>query len=237
MSTTSNGNHHLKSSNGSASYNASQEAHKFQTYTSHLECSKKCGQKYDHKQLHNLCQCGFPLLVRYDLQKLKESSVTRDSIRQRPSGMWRYRELLPVEGEALTLQEQQTPILHLKKLEKQFGFKELMMKDEGILPCGTFKARGAAVGIGKKKSKKSVLTKNKRKKKNQNRTFPFVGKKKLILLIKKHLIVNHLVFLSLMLESIFKFVEFEFFFFLFYYDLFEFCFFASFSKNIIRSYI
>jgi threonine synthase len=120
-------------------------------YVSHLECSK-CNKTYDPEQVNQLCACGAPLLVRYDLKKLKGALGKRDLL-NRPSSLWRYRELLPVRREenVITLGEGMTPLIPLKKVGSRLGMMGLFMKDEGTIPTGTFKARGAAVGVSKAK--------------------------------------------------------------------------------------
>ena len=113
----------------------------------HLECAK-CGATADHKKIANLCvACGGPLLVRYDLEQLR--SVSRNVLSGRAASMWRYRELLPVEDpdRIVTLGEGNTPILEPGTLRSSLGMHRLFIKDEGLLPTGTFKARGAAMGV------------------------------------------------------------------------------------------
>ena len=120
-------------------------------YVSHLECSK-CNKTYDPEQVSQLCACGAPLLVRYDLKRLK-GAFGKSDLLNRPSSLWRYRELLPVRREenVITLGEGMTPLIPLKKVGIRLGMMSLYMKDEGTIPTGTFKARGAAVGVSKAK--------------------------------------------------------------------------------------
>lgn len=120
-------------------------------YVSHLECPK-CNETYESDQVVQLCKCGAPLLVRYDLKKIKESLQKEDLASRKPD-LWRYRELLPVEKEEniICLGEGMTPLLPMKRLGPEIGIPNLYMKDEGIIPTGTFKARGAAVGVSKAK--------------------------------------------------------------------------------------
>ena len=82
------------------------------------------------------------MLVRYDLER----SVDLADVRGRASGLWRYRELLPVQGEAVSLGESETPLLSAPRLSERWR-TEVFVKDESTLPSGTFKARGAAIGI------------------------------------------------------------------------------------------
>ncbi|MBL0716388.1 MAG: threonine synthase [Desulfosarcina sp.] len=120
-------------------------------YVSHLSCPK-CNATYDSDQVIQLCRCGAPLLVRYNLNKVKEAVRKEDLIGRAPD-LWRYKELLPVKQEAnmICLGEGMTPLLPMKKLGREVGLPNLFMKDEGIIPTGTFKARGAAVGVSRAK--------------------------------------------------------------------------------------
>ena len=116
---------------------------------SHLECGR-CGTRYDADKPQNLCECGTPLLVRYDLDAVARTVSTSD-IAARPGDLWRYRELLPVRDRrhVVTLGEGMTPILPLRSYGSRIGVPNLLVKDEGLLPTGSFKARGAAVGISR----------------------------------------------------------------------------------------
>ncbi|HYF78129.1 MAG TPA: threonine synthase [Symbiobacteriaceae bacterium] len=120
-------------------------------FLSHLECAR-CGKTYDPSLVHNLCECGGPLLVRYDL-KAVAAAVTPARLAGRPANMWRYREVLPVLDDAniVTLGEGMTPLLPLPRLGAAMGLPGLLLKDEGVNPTGTFKARGAATGISRAK--------------------------------------------------------------------------------------
>lgn len=120
-------------------------------YVSHLACSK-CNETYDSEQRLNLCKCGAPLLVRYHLDKIRDI-FTKDSLAGRPPDLWRYRELLPVvkEENVVCLGEGMTPLLALKNLGAEVNLPNLYLKDEGLIPTGTFKARGAAVGVSRAK--------------------------------------------------------------------------------------
>lgn len=120
-------------------------------YVTHLECSR-CDKTYDADKIANLCECGMPLLVRYDLDKIK-NNFTKQDLLGRVSSLWRYRELLPVKDpeNIVSLGEGMTPLVHFKRLGAEVGMPHLYMKDEGILPTGTFKSRGAAVGVSKAK--------------------------------------------------------------------------------------
>jgi threonine synthase len=119
------------------------------SFLSHLECGK-CGRVYDADVVQQLCSCGAPLLARYDLARLGRAISPADLCRREPS-LWRYHELLPVRdpGAVATLGEGMTPLLPLPRLGAYLGLSDLFLKDEGLLPTGTFKARGAAVGISR----------------------------------------------------------------------------------------
>ncbi|GAB1514103.1 threonine synthase [Actinophytocola sp. KF-1] len=116
---------------------------------SHLECGR-CGTRYDADVPQNLCACGTPLLVRYDLERAAATVSTSDIAGRRPD-LWRYRELLPVRDRrhVVTLGEGMTPILPLRSYGARIGVPDLLVKDEGMLPTGSFKARGAAVGVSR----------------------------------------------------------------------------------------
>lgn len=121
------------------------------SYLSHLECPQ-CGEHYEAGIVQQLCMCGSPLLVRYKLDKLKEE-LSREALAGRKADLWRYHELLPVVDEAnvVTLGEGMTPLLELPRLGRDYGITSLFMKDESLVPSGSFKARGAAVGVSKAK--------------------------------------------------------------------------------------
>src|ERR1041385_8487204 len=114
----------------------------------HLECAL-CGLKHEAQRLLNLCrECGKPLLVRYDLDRAKQS-LTKESLIGRRSDLWRYRELLPVADDAniVTLGEGWTPLLRADRLGHSVGIHELYIKDEGQNPTQSFKARGMAAAV------------------------------------------------------------------------------------------
>lgn len=122
------------------------------SYISHLYCPK-CDETYQHDEVNSLCQCGAPLLVHYDLEALKEAGYAPSVLADREPTLWRYHEILPVTSEehVVTLGEGMTPLVDMPKLGKDMGIDNLYMKDEGIIPTGSFKARGAAVGVSKAK--------------------------------------------------------------------------------------
>lgn len=121
------------------------------SYATHLYCPK-CGKTYNINEVNHLCACGSPLLVAYDLEKAKKQ-FTKETLKDRDQNLWRYREILPVfdDKNIVTLGEGYTPLLHLERAGEKSDIKNLYLKDEGIIPTGTFKARGAAVGISKAK--------------------------------------------------------------------------------------
>ena len=121
-----------------------------QSYVLHLECSKT-GVIYPADQIHNLSDDGMPLLVRYDLKKIKEE-LSKDSwCMESAQGFWRYQALLPVSNAAsrISLGEVITPLIPLKKSSDVLGGKQgnIIVKDEGRLPTGSFKARGLALAV------------------------------------------------------------------------------------------
>lgn len=119
------------------------------SYLSHLRCSNT-GEIHDADQPQQLSRVGAPLLASYDLEALKQVWRPADLL-GRPATLWRYHELLPVRDPAqvVTLGEGFTPLLPLPTLGKQIGIPDLWMKDESIIPTGSFKARGAAVGVSR----------------------------------------------------------------------------------------
>ena len=114
---------------------------------SHLDCPR-CGAWHDADRVQGTCSCGSPLLARYDLERVQASP--RD-IAGRAPDLWRYHELLPVRdaSQVVSLGEGMTPLLALRRLGRALGVPNLLMKDEGLIPTGTFKARGAAVGVSR----------------------------------------------------------------------------------------
>jgi threonine synthase len=119
------------------------------SYLTHLDCPR-CGLQHDAHRRQNLCSCGSPLLARYDLTAVGRA-VDPAAFAGRRADLWRYRELLPVRDRAnvVTLGEGMTPILPLPAYGARIGVPRLLVKDEGLLPTGSFKARGAAVGVSR----------------------------------------------------------------------------------------
>jgi threonine synthase len=113
----------------------------------HLYCSA-CGKQRDAKQLVNLCDCGKPLMVAYDLEGAART-LGKDRLAGREPTLWRYREVLPVEDERnrLTLGEGLTPLVRAERLGGRLGMPQLYIKDESLNPTQSFKARGMAVAV------------------------------------------------------------------------------------------
>ena len=115
------------------------------TFVTHLECSYS-GETYEADRIHGLSREGKPLLVRYDLDALG-AELDRETLSARSGGLWKYLEFLPVRrGEnIISLGEELTPLVALPDL--QAGPGRLLVKDEGRLPTGSFKARGLALAV------------------------------------------------------------------------------------------
>ena len=110
----------------------------------HLACVN-CGATYPADEiLYNCKKCGHLLAVKYPFDEI---NVTRATWDKRPISVWRYKELLPVHGDPVTLQEGGTPLYHLKKLGEEMGIPHLYAKHEGMNPSGSFKDRGMTVGV------------------------------------------------------------------------------------------
>lgn len=122
----------------------------FLSFFSHLECGY-CGRNHDADKLWNLCaDCDKPLLARYDTAAASKA-FPREALAGREPTLWRYREMLPVRdpGKALCLGEGYTPLIHAKRLGKAVGFDGLYIKDEGLNPTGSFKARGLVMAVSR----------------------------------------------------------------------------------------
>ena len=113
------------------------------TFVTHLECSMT-GERYDADRLHGLSRVGRPLLVRYDLDMVK-AAVPRALVEARPTDLWRWRELLPVRhtDNIVSLGEIETPLVPIPAS----GGARVLVKDEGRLPTGSFKARGLVMAV------------------------------------------------------------------------------------------
>ncbi len=113
----------------------------------HLECSL-CNKIFAAGQVWNLCECGGPLLVRYDLAKLRKE-WPRESVAASVNSMWRYGPALPVRDQKsiISLGEGMTPLLPARRTGARIGANDLLVKDEGLNPTGSFKARGLSCAI------------------------------------------------------------------------------------------
>ena len=112
-------------------------------FVTHLECSKT-GERLPAGAVHNLSPAGAPILVRYDLDAVA-GQLTKEKLASRPADLWRYRELLPVAGAGniVSLGEEMTPLINLNN---SLG-SNIIVKDEGRLPTGSFKARGLVMAV------------------------------------------------------------------------------------------
>ncbi|WNG40172.1 threonine synthase [Archangium violaceum] len=121
------------------------------SFLSHLECSR-CHKTHDADRVQNLCDCGGPLLVRYDLKAVARA-VRPSDLAGRVSSLWRYREVLPLRDDKniVSLGEGMTPLFPLPRLGAELGLPDLWLKDEGLNPTASFKARGAATGVSRAK--------------------------------------------------------------------------------------
>ncbi len=121
----------------------------YENFVTHLECSLT-GKIYEAGVVQGLSGAGRPLLVRYDLEKLG-AYITKEAIAKRCGGFWRFREFLPVTRthNVVTLGEVTTPLMYLPNTERRLGINncKLIVKDEGRLPTGSFKARGLALAV------------------------------------------------------------------------------------------
>src|SRR5436853_3813449 len=122
------------------------------TFVTHLECAYT-GERLPADTVQNLSSAGKPLLVRYDLAGVKKA-LSKDALAQRPPDLWRYRELLPVRrvADIVSLGEAMTPLITLPKLAAKLGAREIIVKDEGRLPTGSFKARGLVMAVSMAKA-------------------------------------------------------------------------------------
>jgi threonine synthase len=112
----------------------------------HLECSL-CKQRYAADQVQHLCACGGPLLVRYDLEAIRRT-WSPAQVREGPNSMWRYAPVLPAAAESVvTLGEGMTPLIRTRRLGARLGAQNLWIKDEGLNPTGSFKARGLSCAV------------------------------------------------------------------------------------------
>lgn len=120
------------------------------SYLTHLECSN-CGETYDADALHTVCpSCGKVLLARYDLERARQT-LRREDLVGRVASLWRYAELLPIRDQrnVMSLGEGWTPLLPAQRLGAVLGCEGLLIKDEGLNPTGSFKARGMTVAVSR----------------------------------------------------------------------------------------
>jgi threonine synthase len=112
----------------------------------------RCDNRFRLSELVNLCPCGSPMMVRYDLEKAKRAFV-KSVLEGRVASLWRYRELLPLQDDAnlVSLGEGSTPLLEAKKLGGELGLGRLWIKDEAQNPTGSFKDRGLSLAISRAK--------------------------------------------------------------------------------------
>ncbi len=121
------------------------------SFAQEIVCAR-CRKRFALSKLLNLCPCGSPLLVCYDLEKAKKA-FGKSSIDGRVASLWRYRELLPLQDDAnlVSLGEGYTPLLDAKKLGGELGVRRLWIKDEAQNPTGSFKDRGLSLAISRAK--------------------------------------------------------------------------------------
>ncbi len=123
-----------------------------QSTITHLECTLT-GEIFDASHPHRTNPAnGKPLFARYDLERAA-STLTKSSLAERPNNMWRYNEVMPVLDVAniITLGEGGTPLIDATRLADAIGMKHVFIKDEGVNPTGSFKARGLAAAVSKAK--------------------------------------------------------------------------------------
>ena len=122
------------------------------SFVTHLECALT-GERYPADEVHNLSRAGKPLLVRYDLAGVARA-LSKAALAARPEDLWRYRELLPVRRahDIVSLGEVMTPLIALPSVAKKLGARDILVKDEGRLPTGSFKARGLVMAVSMAKA-------------------------------------------------------------------------------------
>jgi len=120
----------------------------YQTFTTHLECGLT-GETYAADEIQGLSAAGKPLLVRYDLDALAKAISKKTLAARTEGGFWRYREFLPVRRteNVISLGEVMTPLIAAPAISARLGCADLLVKDEGRLPTGSFKARGLALAV------------------------------------------------------------------------------------------
>ena len=122
------------------------------SYLKHLECTY-CGLIHSVHEPNRLCvDCGKVLYPRYDIEKAR-LEINKENLKVRDSNMWRYFEMMPVLDfkNVVTLGEGFTPILSASRLSERLGCQDIVIKDEGVNPTASFKARGLSAAVSKAK--------------------------------------------------------------------------------------
>ena len=122
------------------------------SYLDNLECTW-CGSRFSADEPHRTCpDCGKVLYPRYDLEAAARR-FSRESLEGRRPDMWRYFEMMPVRAEenVVSLGEGLTPLFDANRLGRELGIKRLLIKDEGLNPTASFKARGLSAAVSKAK--------------------------------------------------------------------------------------
>jgi len=127
------------------------------SFIQYLECSR-CLKRYPFMEIQSTCSCGYPLLARYDLKRIK-NEVKKNLFKERERTIWRYQELLPVinYNNIISLGEGYTPIIKMKQMERLVGIDHLFLKNEGQNPTGTFKDRGGCLKNSRAKNTSSYF--------------------------------------------------------------------------------
>jgi threonine synthase len=122
------------------------------TFVSHLECGLT-GERRPADTVQGLSDAGRPLLVRYDLDAAREAT-SRQAVAARHDDWWKYRELLPVRRsrDIVSLGETFSPLVAIPRTAARIGADRVVVKDEGRLPTGSFKARGLAMAVSMAKA-------------------------------------------------------------------------------------
>lgn len=123
-----------------------------ESFVTHLECGLT-SERYEADIVQGLSRVGRPLLVRYDLDGVRRA-LTKETLASRPRDLWRWRELLPVRDAAniVSLGENETPLIALAATGERLAAEPPLVKDEGRLPTGSFKARGLVMAISMAKA-------------------------------------------------------------------------------------
>jgi len=128
------------------------------SFVTHLECAAT-GRRHEAGRLHGLSEAGKPLLVRYDLPR-QARALDRRALAGRAPDIWRYRELLPVARaeNIVSLGENITPLIAAPETTRRLGGTTLLVRDEGWLPTGSFKARGLSVAVSMAKERNASFS-------------------------------------------------------------------------------